>query len=349
MNRRMAGGRAGAGGTPLQRWRSRHGHAIRPVLPVWSALAILLLLSAFVAPTSVSSQSLDNLIFFGTVLALAALGQHLTIVGGGIDLSVAGQISFGGVLFGYLQLEGTPILGSVLWAIIACMALGALNALAVTVLRINPLIATLGVGSLALGAAFTVPGSQVASTLPLEVTNLVTTRALFDLIARPTVLAVALAVLTALIINRTIIGRRFVAVGAATPAARLMGVRIEAYRAAPYILASAFYALCGIVLGGISLAPGPQMGDQYLLPSIAAVVVGGTALGGGRGSVAATLGGAVFMTHLDSVTLQLGANDAIRLIIQGAVIVVAVGLYRMRLGDLGLSLRRSILKPERAH
>lgn len=320
----------------------RYAHIVRPVAPVWIALAVLLFLSALFASSSTSTQSLNNLVFFSTVLALAALGQHLVIVGGGIDLSVASQISFGGVLFGYLQNHGHSIPESVAWAIIACAGLGLINAVAVTVLRINPLIATLGVGSLALGAAYTVPGSRVASTLPPEVTQLVSTRVLFDFIARPTLLVLAIGLVLALLVNRTIVGRRFVAVGAGAAAARLMGMRVELLRAAPYVLASALYAVCGVVIGGVSLTPGPTMGNQYLLPSIAAVVVGGTALGGGRGSIAATIGGALFITQLDSVTLQLGATDAVQLMIQGAVIVLAVGLYRLNFGDFTMSIRNAL-------
>jgi ribose transport system permease protein len=303
---------------------------------------VLLFLSGFVASSSTSSQSLNNLVFFATVLAIAALGQHLVIVSGGIDLSVASQIGFGGVLFGYLQNHHHSIAASVAWAVLACAGLGVLNALAVTLLRINPLIATLGVGSLALGAAYSVPGSRVASTLPPEVTTLISTRVIFDFIARPTVMVLVIAIAMALVINRTTVGRRFVAVGAGAAAARLMGVRVELHRAAPYVLASVLYAVCGVVIGGVSLTPGPTMGNQYLLPSIAAVVVGGTALGGGKGSIAATLGGALFITQLDSVTLQLGASEAVQLMIQGAVIVLAVGLYRLNLGDLRLPVRNAL-------
>lgn len=320
---------------------TRYAYCAKPILPVWVALAGLLLLSGIVAPSSTSSQSLNNLVFFATVLAIAALGQHLVIVSGGIDLSISAQIGLGGVLFGYLQNHHHSIPESLFWVALACAGMGLINALAVTVLRINPLIATLGVGSLALGAAYTVPGSRVASTLPPEVTQLVSTRVIFDYIARPTVLVLAIAIAIALVVNRTVVGRRFVAVGAGAAAARLMGVRVELHRAAPYVLASVLYALCGVVIGGLSLTPGPTMGNQYLLPSIAAVVVGGTALGGGRGSVAATLGGALFITQLDSVTIQLGASEAVQLMIQGAVIVLAVGLYRLNLGELRVPFRNA--------
>ena len=130
----------------------------------------------------------------------------------------------------------------------------------------------------------------------------------------------------AAVMRWTVAGRRFVAVGASPVAARAAGIRVRNYQVATYVLASLAYGGAGILLAGFLRTPNIDAGNSYLLPTIAAVVLGGTSLAGGTGSVVATAMGALFLTQLEQVVLGLGAAESTKLIIQGSIIALGMAL-----------------------
>jgi ribose transport system permease protein len=311
--------------------------------PVCAVLAFLFLISWALAPTSVHGQQLRNIVFFGSFLGLAALGQHIVILVGGIDLSVAPVIGLSAVIFADVAQEGAGtgriVLGAAL-AVGAALCAGIANGVAVTLLRITPLIATLGVGALATGGAFTVIGEGAPKTIADAVGRAVIQRPLLGTFSYVTLVWVLLALAVAAVLRWAVVGRTFVAVGANPRTARALGIHVDRYRLAGYTTAALMYGVLGLALTGLAGQPGVTLGDSYLLPSIAAVVVGGTVLGGGSGSVVATVVGAVFMTQLDSLTLSLKAPTSVQLIVQATVIAVAMALYTLRRGSLPRFLRR---------
>jgi ribose transport system permease protein len=117
-----------------------------------------------------------------------------------------------------------------------------------------------------------------------------------------------------------------VAVGASPPAAHAAGIRVRDYQVATYVVASLCYGAAGILLAGFLRTPNIDAGNSYLLPTIAAVVLGGTSLAGGQGSVVATAIGALFLTQLEQVVLGLGADESYKLIIQGSIIALGMML-----------------------
>jgi ribose transport system permease protein len=125
-------------------------------------------------------------------------------------------------------------------------------------------------------------------------------------------------------VRSTVIGRRFVAVGASPPAARAAGIDVARYQVGTYVVSSVFAGVAGIILAGYLHTPGHLAGERYLLPTIAAVVLGGTSLAGGNGSVIATAVGALFLVQLQQVVLGMGAPPSIQLIIQG--LIIAMGM-----------------------
>ncbi len=128
------------------------------------------------------------------------------------------------------------------------------------------------------------------------------------------------------VIRMTVLGRRFVAVGASPPAARAAGIRGPRLRARHLHRSGAHLRDRRRPVAGYLRTPGIATGDDYLLPTIAAVVLGGTSLAGGVGSVVATAGGALFLTQLEQVVLGMGAPDSVQLIIQGAIIAIGMAL-----------------------
>jgi ribose transport system permease protein len=144
----------------------------------------------------------------------------------------------------------------------------------------------------------------------------------------PNTLLIAAAVLSVVtaIIRLTVLGRRFVAVGASPVAARAAGIPVRTYEAGTYVVASLAYGGAGILVAGFLRTPGIATGDDYLLPTIAAVVLGGTSLAGGSGSVIATAAGALFLTQLEQVVLGMGAPSSVQLVIQGSIIALGMAV-----------------------
>jgi ribose transport system permease protein len=137
--------------------------------------------------------------------------------------------------------------------------------------------------------------------------------------------------------TRTVWGRRFVLVGSSPAAARASGLAVERYQLLAYAAAGVSYTFAGALLSGYLQSPPLLPGNEYLLPTIAAVVLGGTALGGGRGSVIATAGGVLFLSQLEQVISALGAETSVDYIIQGTIVALGMGLRNI---PWGLVFRR---------
>jgi ribose transport system permease protein len=128
------------------------------------------------------------------------------------------------------------------------------------------------------------------------------------------------------VIRTTVIGRRFVSVGANPAAARVAGVRVKRYELATYVLAALMYGIAGVLVAGYLGTPGINAGNDYLLQTITAVVLGGTSLAGGIGSVAATAVGALFLIQLQQVVSGMGAPPSVQYVIQGSIIALGMAI-----------------------
>ena len=162
------------------------------------------------------------------------------------------------------------------------------------------------------------------------------------------VIAIVLTALVALIIKRTIVGRRFEAVGANPRAARAAGLELTRYQIGAYVGANLLYCSAGILLAGIVSTPSAFQGDNYLLPSVAAVVLGGTSLLGGRGSVVATAIGALFISQLDQFVLTTGVDAAVQYLVQAGALAAGIAVYSVPWGRLRERLRSNGRRRARA-
>jgi ribose transport system permease protein len=139
--------------------------------------------------------------------------------------------------------------------------------------------------------------------------------------------AIVVVAVAAVFMKTTVGGRRFEAIGANPVAAAATGLPVTWYRAGAYVWAQILYWLAGVLLAGVIAQPTAFQGDTYLLPSVAAVVLGGTSLLGGRGFLVATAVAAVFLSQLEQFVLALGVSFAIRTLVEAAALTVGVGLY----------------------
>jgi ribose transport system permease protein len=203
---------------------------------------------------------------------------------------------------------------------------------AITQFGITPLVATLGVNALLFGTVYQLDSGQATASSPPGLASFAAQKVAG--VPNTAIIAVIAVVVVAALIRYTIPGRRFVAVGASPAAARAAGIRVNFYVIATYMLASVTYGAAGILITGYLLTPGLDAGSTYLLPTIAAVVLGGTSLVGGTGSVVATAVGALFLTQLQQVLTANGAAASIEFIIQGSIIALGMLLRNVPWGRM---------------
>lgn len=294
-------------------------------VPITVATAVLFIVSPVVAPGSLAAAPLLSMLPFAAVLAIAAAGQTLVIQQRGLDLSVPGMIALSAVLVTALpQQYGWGIWAAVIVALVLPGLFGVLNGALVAGLRLMPLVATLGMNAVLLGTVF-----AIANGTPSGAADELNQFALARTFGVPNTLLIAIAVIAiaAVVTQRSVIGRRLTAVGVSAPAASVIGVRVGIYQIAAYGFAGLLYGAAGVLLAGYTKTPPLFLGDQYLLPTVAAVVLGGTALTGGLSSVAATAVAALFLTQLGQLLRSVGWPDALQLIAQ-AVVLIAVIMLR---------------------
>ncbi|UOR01339.1 ABC transporter permease [Leucobacter allii] len=302
----------------------------RGLVTMLVALAALLLLGVLIAPSSVTPSVLLGVIPFAAVLGIAGLGQMLVVQQAGIDLSVPGAVSLAIVLATHVP-NGDS--GRLWIAVLLCIAFavlgGLVNGVLVGVLGLNAVITTLGTNGLMFGAILVISGGVPRTTTPL-----LASIANGHVLGVPhTLIFLLLALLlVAVLLKRSVAGRRFEGVGASPAASRAMGLRVRTHKVGAYIWAQLLYFLAGIVLAGVVAQPTAYLGNNYLLPSVAVVVLGGTSLLGGRGFPVATVVAAVFLTQLEQFSLALGIPYAARTLMQAAAFVIGVAIYTIDWG-----------------
>jgi ribose/xylose/arabinose/galactoside ABC-type transport system permease subunit len=305
----------------------RNGAPSSQVAKAAFAAVVLLIFGALLAPSTVSLGAIMSLLPFVGVLAVASVGQHLVIQQRGLDLSVAGIMSFAAVMVSaYPGLDaGTPeTLFYIVLALFMGLAVGAINGLLITFLGVPALVTTIGVNSLMLGATMYASGG-FAQQVPASLNAF----GLARFLGIPSIVYAMLAftACAAFVLSRTGIGRRFIATSVSPAAAVAVGIRLDLYRTATYMLAGFCYAAAGILLASYVLSPTVFCGLPYLLASVAAVVVGGNSIGGGqRGSVVSTVIGALFLTYLGQLVLSLGFGTSAQNIVQAVIIIASFAL-----------------------
>ncbi|ASO21318.1 ribose transport system permease protein [Actinoalloteichus hoggarensis] len=308
--------------------RSRAGLA-DPVVLVYLALVAVYLIGWVIVGMRggdfVTVANTVTILQNSAALGLVAIGQTYAILAGSLDLSVAYLISLVTLITAQVM-EAAGIVAGVAAALLLAGLVGLGNGLIVTKLKVNAFIATLGVALILRGYlenTYTGPAGDV----PTEFQRLG-----YDRIGPLPVsvfLVAAVATLTWFVLRRTSLGHHIYAVGGDREVARLSGVRTDRTVIAAHVLCSLCAGLAGVFLASRLGAGAPLAGTdgQYDLVSIAAVVLGGSLLAGGRGGVVGTIGGVLILSVLDNVFDQVGVDPFFKNVVRGVVIIAAVALY----------------------
>ncbi|MFL6153353.1 MAG: ABC transporter permease [Ornithinibacter sp.] len=301
---------------------------------VWIALAVVTLvgvvLTARAGENFFSMGNIAAVLTLTSTLGFVAIGQTLVILGGSLDLSVPYVISLSSLVAGGIMAgEPANIVPGVLAALGVSALIGLANGLIVTRLAVHGFIASLGVGLIVSGyLASNYQGSYGSAPKAFQLVGIT----LIGPVPVSTLIMLGCAAFGILVLARTRLGHRLYAVGGGREISRMSGVRTDPPLVVAHVMCSVLAGLAGLLLLSRTSVGSPTIGSQgsYDLMSIAAVVLGGTLLAGGRGSIVGTLGGVAIFAVLDNVMSVMEINSFLRDVVRGTVIVVAVAVYARR-------------------
>jgi ribose transport system permease protein len=303
----------------------------RPAAGIILLLVFYLVLLGAFSLTSPYFLSLSNISNIGTNMAfiglMAAAGTPL-IIGGGLDLSVAAVAGLAGVIVALLYANGLNIWIGSFAALIVGGLIGTINGFIVTRLRLNPLIATLGTMSIFSGISMVMTGG-LSKPLLVPAFNWIGSGRLLG-IPFPVILMLAVFFVLWLVLSKTPFGRHVYATGGNPEASSLLGVPVERTQMVLYILSGLSGAAAGLILAAMLGAAAPNAAGQHLLTIIAAIILGGTSLFGGRGSVWGTLIAVLILGTLNNGLTLLNVSSFWQDVTRGVVLLMAVGLDQLR-------------------
>ena len=293
---------------------------------IWSFIAALAVWLATIAVTAgASTIGLSQAaLTFAAFSVLVGIGQMfvITLGPGNIDLSVPATMTLSGtVALKVMDGQGGLIVPGLLIAIGIGAGVGVLNYALIKALRIPPIIATLSMSFIVQSAAiWTNRGLRIKP--PQTLADFTTATSLG--VPNIALLALAVSVVAWVLLNRTPYGRWISAIGQSLPAARMAGIAVDGIRFVTYLICAVLAAVCGYLLACFSGGAALNMGTEYLLMSIAVVVIGGTAVGGGDSNVPGIWGASLFMFLVVSMLNTYGLGAGIRLIMTGAIIIAVI-------------------------
>jgi ribose transport system permease protein len=299
----------------------------RQIIPLLILLALLVVLSEVIRPGIVSANWAGVMVRASIPLAILAGCQTLTMVTAGIDLSVGAVASMSGFLVATL-VGDQGLIVAMLIALLVSALFGLFTGIGVGVLRVHPLIMTLGMSLVILGLAnvWQVRRVQTGAGVPSQFRT-VGADLWFDFVPVSLLVFVPLAVLIIFGLNRTGYGRLLYAIGDNPVASRLSGARSWQVLTVLYVISAVLAGIAGFLLSGLTNVASVTLADTAVLPSVAAAVIGGTSILGGRGGYGGTIIGALILTVITSILSSLGYPEAVRQILFGSIIVLVAAAY----------------------
>ena len=300
----------------------------RELMTVLVSTVALIVVCRLFAPSSIAYGALTGSLPFAAILVIVGLGQMLVVQQGGFDLSVAGGVSLAVVISTAIPAgDSAKLLPALGLAVCCALAAGVVNGVMVGLLRLNAIVATIGMNALLYGAVFAVSGGIPRTTTPVL-------RAIAGGdtagVGNSVYFAVAILIVLTFVLKKTVVGRRFEAIGANPLAARAVGLHVRRHQMMAYVYAQLLYCTAGVLLAGITNQPTAFQGDSLLLPSVAVVVLGGTSLIGGRGYPVSTALAAFFLNQLSQFALAIGVPYSAQTIIQALALGFGIAVYSFR-------------------
>jgi ribose transport system permease protein len=308
---------------------SRSLSQISPPLIALIMAVILFFAGGLLNPNFVNPTQAVNIVRLAAFLGIIAAGQTLVIISGneGIDLSVGGVVTLAAILvYRFSSGDNNLLLPAVALALGAGTLIGIINGLGIIGLGIPPLVMTLGMTGVIQGAILVVTQGELVGDTPPIMSQAISEPLLLG-IPGVVIIWFLLALVMWLILERTTYGKQLFAIGVNRATARLSGVRVPLVVIATYALSGFLAAFGGFILLGFTQTVFLNLGGPYLFPSIAAVVVGGTVLAGGKGSYFGTMSGALVLTLIESLLRAAQLQEAFQLMVLGLILLLLLSIY----------------------
>jgi ribose transport system permease protein len=302
------------------------------LLRTHTIVVLILLLLAFVAgiqvarPGTVNGVWVSNMLMFAAPLGIVAAGQTLVMLTGGIDLSVASVATASAYLMAtHSGLGGVP---AILYGLGVGIAVGLVNGIGIALLRVQPLVMTLGTGLMTEGMLVVYSQKKMAEAprVPQFIEDLGAGKFLGG-IPNNLIVWAPIAIVIVFILRRTGYGRLLYAIGDNSEACNLAGIRVWRILLINYVTCGLLAAVAGLIIVGGTGSAELRLAEVYLLPSVAAVIIGGTSIFGGRGGYSGTIIGTLILTVLNSILTLLDAPESVRQILYGAIILLLAAAY----------------------
>jgi len=289
-------------------------------------------LSPTVRPYFLTGANFKIILTQSVIVAIGALGMTLVIVSGGIDLSVGSVVALTGVVCATVLVKGHSALTAAAVTLAVGAGIGLINGVVIGGLRMMPFVVTLGMMGVARGVAKWLSGSQTVNAPDPAINNLMDSKDPIHLFPMPlgVWITVGLALMMTAVMRETVFGRYLFAIGSNEATARLCGVRVRLHKTLIYTLAGVFFGLAGLMQLSRLTQGDPTVAIGLELDIIAAVVIGGASLSGGTGSILGSMIGALIMAVLRNGSNQMGWPTYMQEIIIGIVIILAVGVDKLR-------------------
>lgn len=313
--------------------------AFRSVLNILGPfLGLLLVIGLFssnstVRPYFLSGANFKLILTQTVIVAISALGMTMIIVSGGIDLSVGSVVALTSVACALALVKGCSAGTAIILTLVVGAFVGLVNGIVIGGFRMMPFIVTLGMMGIARGVAKWLAGNATVNAQPTpSIDNLMASKDPTHLLPMPigVWITLALAVITATVMRKTVFGRYLFAIGSNEAAARLSGIRVQLQKVVIYTVAGVFFGISGLMQYSRLTQGDPTGAPGLELDIIAAVVIGGASLNGGSGTILGSIIGALIMAVLRNGSDQVGWPTYMQEIIIGVVIIFAVGLDKLR-------------------
>jgi ribose transport system permease protein len=305
----------------------------RPIIPLMVLLGLLVVVTELARPGIVSPGWIGTTVRAAMPLAILAGCQTLAMLTGGIDLSVGAVASMAGFVVATL-VGGPGVAAGIMVALLVAALAGLLNGIGVGVFRVHPLIMTLGMSLVVLGLAnvWQIVMVQTGAGVPPGLRTL-GSGSVLGIIPNSLIVFVPIAAAILLGLRRTGYGRLLYAVGDNPIAARLSGARSWQVLTVLYVISAVLAGIAGMLISGLTNVSSVTLADSYVLPSVAAAVIGGTSIMGGRGGFGGTIVGALILQVVSALLTTLGYPEAVRQVLFGAIIVVVAAAYTRVTGE----------------
>lgn len=297
------------------------GNTVKVYLTMLGVYAV----SCIIQPNYFSGVYVENMLVMASILGILALGQTFVILTGGIDLSIIWTMNLAAVIVCAYQYYGRSPLLAVLMALAVSAAVGVFNGVGVSILEVPPMVMTLATQSIVYSITMVYTDGNARGISPEWLRWLSTgyTLGMRNIL----VFWLLIAILAAFVLNKMTFGRKLYALGNSTSVSRLSGINNCLMLIAVYVISSIAAAISGLVFTGYLGYSYLSMGENYELPSIAAVVIGGTSILGGKGSYTGTVAGAIMLYILTGLLNNLQIEASGKKIIYGMIILIVLLVY----------------------